>query len=225
MSSQSPPKKHPLVLEKKTESAIFQVCGENETCVENALSWIQDLIKKEQCPYTSEDECIKDFDEKEFQELNELQRNLNITIFLDHKRPLIEVWGIKDAIKARDAIENMIKRVRLAKEQESRAACVSEFIEWQYEDNNIFHNFDKITNLQLEEAKKEQRKTVNIKINHQSYTVDLKLYTATGAKGRNLSVRRLMKSQGESNFHAGYPLFYSYFELNLFRTYIKTVFK
>ncbi|KAK2493461.1 hypothetical protein MC885_011875 [Smutsia gigantea] len=197
----SPPKKHPLVLEKKTESAIFQVCGENEKCVENALSWIQDLIKKEQCPYTSEDECIKDFDEKEFEELNELQRNLNISIFLDHKRPLIEVLGIKDVIKARDAIENMIKRVRLAKEQESRAACVSEFIEWQYEDNNIFHNFDKMTNLQLEEAKKEQRKTVNIKINHQSYTVDLKLYTATDGKRHSLSVRRLMKSQVEIPAH------------------------
>ncbi|KAK1343957.1 hypothetical protein QTO34_014514 [Cnephaeus nilssonii] len=40
-SKQPPPKRKPLVLEKKTESAIFQVCGENETCVENAVSCLQ----------------------------------------------------------------------------------------------------------------------------------------------------------------------------------------
>uniref|UniRef100_F6ZKX3 Poly [ADP-ribose] polymerase n=1 Tax=Macaca mulatta TaxID=9544 RepID=F6ZKX3_MACMU len=202
ISKQPPKKENHLVLEKKTESATFRVCGENVMCVEQTISWLQDLIEKEQCPYTSEDEYIKYFDEKEYQKLKELQEKLNINIFLDNKRPLIKVLGIsRDVMQARDEIEAMIKRVRLAKEQESRADCISEFIEWQYNDNNTFYRFDKITNLKLEDARREKKKTIDVKINHQHYTVNLNTYTATDAKGLSLSVQRLVKSEVDIPAH------------------------
>ncbi|XP_008583378.1 PREDICTED: poly [ADP-ribose] polymerase 14 [Galeopterus variegatus] len=201
-SKQSPKKQNPLVLEKKTESAIFQVCGEDMKNVESSISWIQELIEKEQCPYTCEDECIKDFDEKEYKELNELQKKLNIIISLDRKRPSIQVLGItRDVWKARNEIEKMIKRVRLSKEQESRADCISEFIEWQYSDNNTFCCFDKITNLLLEDARRGKKGTIDIKINNQKYTVNLETNTATDANGRNLHVQRLTKSEVEIPAH------------------------
>ncbi|KAM9696342.1 protein mono-ADP-ribosyltransferase PARP14-like isoform 2-T2 [Dama dama] len=197
--SSKSPKKRTLVLEKKTELAVFQVCGRNVKSVEAALLWIQNLIQNEQCPYSSEDECIKHFDVNEYKELSELQKKLNISISLNCDRPLIEVSGItKDVIQARNAIEDMIKRVRLSKEQESLADRTSDFVEWQYEDyNNKFHSFDKITNMQLEDAKKQKRKTIDVKIKNQSYTVDLKTYTATDAKGNSLSVQRRTKSEVE----------------------------
>lgn len=192
------------------------MCGENEKCVDKALSCIQDLIKNEQSLYTIEDECIKYFDEKECQELSKLHNNLNISISWDAERPSsIKVTGIsKDVEQAEKAIEKMIRTVRAAREQESRADYVSEFVEWQYNDNNTFHNFDKMTNLQLEDAKKAKKNTVNVKINNQSYTVDLKSFAATDAKGHSLPVRRLPKSEGESNLNACYPLFYTSFGLN-----------
>ena len=222
-SSKSPPKQTPLVLEKKTESAVFQVCGENVKSVEKVFFWIQDLIQKEQCPYTSEDECIKNFDVKEYQELNELQKKLNISISLDRERPLIEVSGItKDVIQVRNAIEDMIKRVRLSKEQEYLADRTSDFVEWQYKDDNKFHSFDKITNMQLEDAKKQKRKTIDVKINHQSYTVDLETYIATDANGKSLPVGRRTKPEGESNYHACCPLLYA---CDVCCTYIKMLFK
>ncbi|XP_023372064.1 poly [ADP-ribose] polymerase 14 [Otolemur garnettii] len=201
-SRQSPKKKTPLVLEVKTESAVFQVCGENTNCVESTLRWIQDLIEKEQLPYISEDECIRDFDEKEFQKLNELQKKLDITISLDHKKPLIKVVGIyRDVIQARDEIEKMIKRVRLDKEQESRADCISEFIEWQYNDNDTFHRFDKMTNLQLEDAKRAKRQTIVVTIKNKSCTVNFDTYTATDASGDTFSIQRLTKSEVEIPAH------------------------
>ncbi|XP_036075687.1 protein mono-ADP-ribosyltransferase PARP14 isoform X2 [Rousettus aegyptiacus] len=201
-SKQSSPKKTPLILKKKTESAIFQVCGENEKCVVNALAWIQDMIKMEQGLYTSEEEHIKDFEEKEYQELTKLQKKLNIAISLDTERPLIEVSGIsRDVEQARNAIERMMKTVRLTKEQEFRADCISEVIAWQYNDNNTFHHFDKVTNLQLEDAKRKNIKTHVVKINHQKYTVDLNTYIATDAKGHSFPVQRLTKSKIEIPAH------------------------
>uniref|UniRef100_A0A8C3YUR0 Poly [ADP-ribose] polymerase n=1 Tax=Catagonus wagneri TaxID=51154 RepID=A0A8C3YUR0_9CETA len=197
-SSKSPPKQNPLVLEKKTESAVFQVCGENVKCVDNALSWIHDLIEKEQLPYSNEDEYIRYFDEKEYRELNELQKTLNISILLERERPLIEVSGITtDVIQARNAIENMIKRVRSSKEQEYLADRTYDYVEWQYQDSNTFQSFDKITSMQLEDAKKQKKKTIDVKINHQSYTVDLNTCIATDAKGKTLLVQRYAKCEVE----------------------------
>ncbi|KAI4579150.1 hypothetical protein MJT46_000518 [Ovis ammon polii x Ovis aries] len=197
--SRKSPTKQTLVLEKKTELAVFQVCGKNVKNVEDALLWIQDLIQKEQCPYSSEDECIKHFNTNEYKELDELQKKLNISISLNCERPLIEVSGItKDVMQARNAIEDMIKRVRLSKEQESLADRTHDFVEWQYQDgNNKLHSFDKITNMQLEDAKKQKKKTIDVKINHQSYTVDLRTYVATDAQGNSLSVQRHTKSEVE----------------------------
>lgn len=201
-SKQPSPKQKLLVLEKKTESAIFQVCGENETSVQNALSCLQNLMEKEQSLYTSEEECIKDFDEKEYQELNKLQKDLNILVELDHQKPLIKVSGIsRDVEQARNAVEEMIKTVRSAKEQESRADYITEFVEWQYEDNNTFRSFDKITNMKLEEARKKQGKTVDVQINNQNYTVDVKTCIATGANGHSLQIQRIMKPQVEIPGH------------------------
>ncbi|XP_023613124.1 poly [ADP-ribose] polymerase 14-like isoform X1 [Myotis lucifugus] len=201
-SKQPSSKPKPLVLEKKTESAIFQVCGENETSVENALSCLQNLMEKEQSLYISEEECIKDFDEKEYQELNKLQKDLNICVDLDHQKPLIKVSGIsRDVEQARNAVEEMIKTVRSAKEQESRADYITEFVEWQYIHGNTFRSFDKITNMNLEEARKKQRKTVDVQINNQNYTVDMKTCIATGANGHILQIQRITKPQVEIPGH------------------------
>ncbi|XP_076974255.1 protein mono-ADP-ribosyltransferase PARP14 [Tamandua tetradactyla] len=199
---QAPKTQKPLVLEKKTESAVFLVCGENEKSVENTVSWLQDLIKKEQYAYVNQDECIKSFDVKEYQELNKLQEDLNVTIALDHKKPLIEVLGIsRDVMKATSTIEEMIKRVRAAKEQESQADCISEFIEWQYNDSDTFQPFDKISNLQLEEARRAKKSTVDVKIENQSYTVNLNTNIATNGSGHSLPVQRLTKSEVEIPVH------------------------
>ncbi|XP_046313880.1 protein mono-ADP-ribosyltransferase PARP14 [Marmota monax] len=197
-SKQSPKKRNPLVLEKKTELVVFQVCGENINNVDKTISWLQELIKKEQCSYTSEDECIKNFDEKEYQKLNELQKTLNITISLNQKRPLIEVLGIsRDVLQARNEIEEMIKSIRLAKEKETRADCISDFIEWQYDDNNVFVPFDKMTSLKLEDARRAKNKNVVVKINNQNYTVNLNTYIATDPHGHSVTIQRLTKSEVE----------------------------
>ncbi|XP_013370583.1 PREDICTED: poly [ADP-ribose] polymerase 14 isoform X2 [Chinchilla lanigera] len=187
-------KKKPLFLEKKTELVVFQVCGENQNRVDQAISWLKALITKEQCSYTNTDECVRDFDEKEYKKLNELQKRLNITVSLDQKRPFLEVLGIsRDVMEARDQVEEMIKKVRLAKEEENRADCISEFIEWRYGDDTTSRHFDKMTNLQLEDARRKKSKSTFVKIKDRCYTVNFKDYTATSPDGHILTVQRITK--------------------------------
>ncbi|XP_054984122.1 protein mono-ADP-ribosyltransferase PARP14-like [Sorex araneus] len=197
-----PKPKNFLILEKKTELAIFQVCGYNIKHVNNAIYWIQNLIIREQFSSFIEDECINDFDEIEVQELRALQAKLNVSISFDHKKPLIEVRGIaKDVMEVRNNIEEMVKRIRLNKEQEYRANYISEFVEWQYKDSNTFHPFDKMTNLHLEEANKAGNRTTDVKIKDETYTVDFTTNTATNAHGVTLPVQRFQKARDEIPSH------------------------
>ncbi|XP_041529394.1 protein mono-ADP-ribosyltransferase PARP14-like [Microtus oregoni] len=194
----TPHKQKTLFWDKKIEQTVFQVCGIDEDSVEHTISWIQNLIAQEQLPYRSDDECVRDFGEKEYKKLNELQERLNIVIELDQNAPLIEVSGIsRDVIEARDEIENLIKSFRLAKEKESQADYVLTFVEWQYIDNNVLHCFDKITNMQLEKARQAKHKSTVVKINNQDFTVNLRTNTATGPQGQSVTVQRILKDEAE----------------------------
>lgn len=203
---QAPPKQKTLFLEKKTESAVFQVCGGDVGSVESTITWIQNLITQEQHSYTSDDECIRDFDEKEYRKLNELQKRLNIVIDLDQKKPLMKIEGIsRDVVEARDEIEDLIKNIRLVKEKEIQADYVLEFVEWQYIDNGITRSFDKIANMQLEEAQKAKHKSIVVKINNQDFTVNFKTNTATGPQGQSVTVQRHIKTEGKVHAHGCQP--------------------
>ncbi|KAH0504391.1 Poly [ADP-ribose] polymerase 14 [Microtus ochrogaster] len=197
-SKHTPHKQKTLFLEKKIEQTVFQVCGIDEDSVERTISWIQNLITQEQLPYRSDDECVRDFGEKEYKKLNELQERLNIIIELDQKTPLIKVTGIsRDVIEARDEIENLIKSIRLAKEKESQADYVLTFVEWRYIDNNVIHCFDKITNMQLEKARQAKHKSTVVKINNQDFTVNFRTNMATGPQGQSVTVQRILKDEAE----------------------------
>ncbi|XP_040606787.1 protein mono-ADP-ribosyltransferase PARP14 isoform X1 [Mesocricetus auratus] len=194
----APPKQNTLFLEKKIEQTAFQVCGADADSVERTISWIQNLITDEQLSYTSRDECIRDFDESEYKKLSELQEGLNITIDLDQKAPLLKVEGIsRDVVRARDEIEDLIKSIRLTKEKESHADYVLTFVEWQYVDNNVTYRFDKIANMQLEDARKAKHKSTVVRVNNQKFTVNLSTNTATGPQGQSLTVQRILKTEAE----------------------------
>nr|XP_048310127.1 protein mono-ADP-ribosyltransferase PARP14-like [Myodes glareolus] len=191
-------KENILSLEKKVKKRDFQVCDKEEDNVERTISWIQNLITQEQHSYRSDDECVRDFGEKEYKKLNELQERLDVVIELDQKAPLIEVAGIsRDVIEARDEIENLIRSIRLAKEKESRADYVLTFVEWRYIDNNVIHCFDKITNMQLEDARKGKHTSTVVRINNQDFTVNLRANMATGPQGQSVTVQRLLKDGAE----------------------------
>ncbi|XP_042748413.1 protein mono-ADP-ribosyltransferase PARP14-like, partial [Lagopus leucura] len=82
------PEKHPpkekrkAVLENKVDRAVVQICGENEKQVEEAETLLKSTILKEQFQREIKDDSILDFDEAENEELRDLQKRLNIALFL-----------------------------------------------------------------------------------------------------------------------------------------------
>ncbi|XP_044525986.1 protein mono-ADP-ribosyltransferase PARP14-like [Gracilinanus agilis] len=193
--------KHNFVFGKKIKSTIFQICGKSEENIESTGSWIHNLTLKEQESYLTSDELIQNFGEEEFKELNTLQKSLNIIISPRNNFCLQAVGLAKDVIKASQKIEDMMRRVCLRREEDSKAEQLSHFIQWQYNENGVFLSFDKINNFYLEKAREEKKNNVDIKIKNKSYTVNFHTNIATDTKGHSFPVQRVTKSEGVIPIH------------------------
>nr|XP_042699053.1 protein mono-ADP-ribosyltransferase PARP14 isoform X1 [Chrysemys picta bellii]XP_042699054.1 protein mono-ADP-ribosyltransferase PARP14 isoform X2 [Chrysemys picta bellii] len=193
-------KKPAMVLEKKIERTVFQICGESQKNVEDTVSWIKNLILKEQHESTISDEWISSFDDQEYKELTDLQKKLYIIIQLECKDPVpfIRVSGVtKDVLRACLEIQCMIKRVRAVQEEQSKAELLSNLVEWQYLENNRYLPFDRLTNLRLEDAAALNQKEINITIWNKNYKVDLEAKRAIDDTGKIMAILRVSKDEGK----------------------------
>ncbi|EMP38337.1 Poly [ADP-ribose] polymerase 14 [Chelonia mydas] len=191
-------KKPAMVLQKKIERTVFQICGESQKNMEDAISWIKNLILKEQHENTISDEWISSFDVQECKELADLQKKLSIQLEYKYPVPLIRVSGVtKDVLRACLEIQEMIKRVRAVQEEQSKAELVSNLVEWQYLKNNQYLPFDSLTNLRLEDAAALNQKEINITIWNKNYQVDLEAKRAIDDTGKIMAILRISKDEGE----------------------------
>ncbi|XP_036599992.1 protein mono-ADP-ribosyltransferase PARP14-like [Trichosurus vulpecula] len=199
LTSQPPKKQDNLLLEKIKKSAT---CGESKESVESAISGIQDLILKEHRSYTFSDESIQNFGEKEYNELNELQKRLNVIIDMKCGGSQIEVSGTtQDVFEVSQAIRDMIKRTHFHTDEESKAEELSRTTTWHHSVRGFLEPFDKITNLHLENAMKGKKNNVVVKIKNENYTVDFNTNLATNGKGHSLRVCRIKKPEVEIPDH------------------------
>ncbi|XP_006137712.2 protein mono-ADP-ribosyltransferase PARP14 [Pelodiscus sinensis] len=192
-------KKQAVVLQKKIELTIFQICGESQKNVKDAVSWIKNLILKEQDENMISDEWISSFDERQCKELAELQRKLHILIQLECKElvPFIRISGVtKDVLRASLEIQDMIKRVREVQEEQSKAELLSNLVEWQYFKHNQYLPFDKLTNLRLEDASVVNQKEIDITFENKHYKVNVVKKRAIDDQGKVMAIQRVSKDEG-----------------------------
>lgn len=190
---QSPKEETKVVLEKKIDLAVVQICGENKKEVEEAEKWLRSAISKEQSQTEIVDETISHFNEEEKAELRDLENKFKICLNL--KSSHIEISGVaKDVYLAFLAVQKMILRVKAAKE--TQAKLLQNSIEWKYFEKDSYVPFNSLTNVELEDAYKGKQKTVEVTIGEQIYTVDMEQKTAVDAHGRQISLIRVEKSEG-----------------------------
>ncbi|XP_053143016.1 protein mono-ADP-ribosyltransferase PARP14 [Hemicordylus capensis] len=198
---QLPKKKRQVVLEKREERAIFEICGESKKNVEAAETWLKQLILQEQTEKNICHELIDMFDDEEIKKLNGLQKRLHISIQLEMNEspPFILVSGIpRDVLDAFEEIQKLIDNIKNDREEKSKAELAQNLVEWQYSINgNTFTPFDMITNLHLEDAKISNKMHIGIQLQGNSYTTDIKQMTAKDGQGRSISIKRITKDQGK----------------------------
>ncbi|KAK0688856.1 PAR14 ribosyltransferase, partial [Pygoscelis papua] len=194
-------KKKPMVLEKKVHLATFQICGENQKNVDATESWIKNLILKEQFEDSISDELIENFDKRQIDTLADLQRRNRVTIKLENEcsPPCIKISGIsRDVCSVYVEIQKMIQKIKDTEEERSKAELVYNLVEWRYPgSNDSFVAFDKLTNMQLEDAKRAKKTHLTVKINKKNYSVDLNTLQANDGQGKTINVQRVPKNEGK----------------------------
>ncbi|NWV19113.1 PAR14 polymerase, partial [Origma solitaria] len=194
----SPKEKVKVVLEKKIDLAVVQICGENKIEVEATENWLRNEISKEQSQTEIVDESISYFSEEEREELHDLQKKLKIIFHL--KSNSIEISGVtKDVWKASSAVQKIILRVKVAKEKETQAKLLQKSIEWKYFENDSYVPFDSLTNMELENVYKGKQKIVEVTIDEQKYTVDMERKHVMDAQGKQTSILRVDKSEDQKS--------------------------
>ncbi|NXU50547.1 PAR14 polymerase, partial [Turnix velox] len=194
-------KKKPVGLEKKVDLAIFQICGESKKNVDETETWLKNLISKEQLENVISDELIENFDEKHIDALADLQRRKHVTIQLENKHPPhhIKITGIsRDVCFVFVEVQKMIQKIKDAEEEQSKAELVYNLVEWRFPGSKgIFVAFDKLTNMQLEDAKIAKKTHLTVKINKSNYNVDLNTLQAHDDRGKTISIQRVAKNEGK----------------------------
>ncbi|NXA17793.1 PAR14 polymerase, partial [Ibidorhyncha struthersii] len=194
-------KKKPVVLEKKVDLATFQICGESKKNVDATESWIKNLILKEQFENIISDELIENFDERQIETLADLQRTKHVTIQLENKHSPhhIKISGVsRDVCFVSVEVQKMIQKIKDTEEERSKAELVYNLVEWRYAGSNrSFVAFDKLTNMQLEDAKIAKKTHLTVKINKTNYSVDLNTLQATDDQGKTINIQRVPKNEGK----------------------------
>ncbi|NXA93472.1 PAR14 polymerase, partial [Melanocharis versteri] len=188
----SPKEKNKVVLDKKINVAVVQICGENKKEVEEAEKWLRNAISKEQSQIEIVDDSISYFGEEEREELDDLGEKLKIVLLL--KGTSIEISGVtKDVWMASSAVHKMICRVKDGKE--TQAKLLQNSVEWKYFEKDSYVPFPSLTNLELENAYVGKQKIIEVTIREQKYTVHLERKTAVDAQGKQISITRVDKSE------------------------------
>ncbi|NXG44692.1 PAR14 polymerase, partial [Psilopogon haemacephalus] len=187
-------KKAEIVLENKIDPAVVQICGENESKVEEAEKWLKNAILKEQFETEITDESIRHFGEAESEELRNLQKDLKVA--LDLGGAVIRISGIeKDVWMAYSAIQEMIHRVKAAEQEEESAKLLQNLVEWKYFKDHSYVRFDARTNKRLEDAFLRQQKAVPVIIDGKTHMVNIEMKYALDEKGNIISISRVDKSE------------------------------
>ncbi|NXD82845.1 PAR14 polymerase, partial [Halcyon senegalensis] len=194
----SPKEKPKAVLEKKIDLAVVQICGENKAKVEEAEYWLKSAILKEQFETEITDESVSHFGEEESEELCNLQKKLKIALHLENSS--IRISGVgKDVWMAYSSVQEMIHRVKAAKQEEIRAELLQNLIEWKYFKNDSYVPFDSLTNMHLENALTEKQKTTAVVIDEKKYVVNIEARFALDDQGKRTPLLRIDKFEDQES--------------------------
>ncbi|KFU88411.1 Poly [ADP-ribose] polymerase 14, partial [Chaetura pelagica] len=177
----------------------FQICGESRQKIYETELWLKKLISKEQFENIMSDELIEDFDDSHVDTLADLQKRKDVKIQFENtlSPPKIKISGIsKDVWFVSGEVKKMIQNIRDTEEERSKAELAFNLVEWRYPGSNgSFVTFDKLTNMQLEDAKIAKRPHLTVKINNNNYKVDLNSLQAIDDQGKTINIQRVPKNE------------------------------
>ncbi|XP_040214270.1 LOW QUALITY PROTEIN: protein mono-ADP-ribosyltransferase PARP14-like [Rana temporaria] len=182
------------------EPVVFSLCAEDKRSVEKTKAWLHKMIDSEQAEKVITEECISELEEAEVQKISDLQKSFQVSVIYKPADPSIRIVGLtRDVLPVSGEIEKVINRVKDRNNRERAAELTGKLVEWSYDNGGTMIPFDKVTNLELEEAKNDKTAQITIQIRGNQYTVSVQRETATDQRGNQIQIQRVLKHEGDSN--------------------------
>ncbi|XP_062392889.1 protein mono-ADP-ribosyltransferase PARP14 isoform X2 [Sardina pilchardus] len=193
-----------VMVGEEFEPAIFQLCGETSQEVSRAKDCVTSFIMKEQASTQIKDPLINRFTQEDTKELQDLQRELTVSIRREHRseESVIYLEGLtRDVFKVEGRIRDMIRRAERKETTKREAFMISTLVEWQYLDrSNQLVSFDMYANRTLEQAFQTKTRTVKIKIGRDEYEADVSGRKASKPGRNDVELKRVdRKVSGDSS--------------------------
>ncbi|XP_040214269.1 protein mono-ADP-ribosyltransferase PARP14-like [Rana temporaria] len=190
----------PFQLMDGIEPVVFSLCAKDKSNVDETKDWLHKMIDSEQAEKVITEECISELEEAEVQKISDLQKKFQVSIIYKPPDPSIRIVGLtRDVLPVSGEIEKIINRVKDRKNRERAAELTGKLVEWSYDNGGTMIPFDKMTNLELEEAKNDKKAQITIQIRGNQYTVSVQGETATDQHGKQIQIQRVVKHEGDSN--------------------------
>ncbi|XP_068103539.1 protein mono-ADP-ribosyltransferase PARP14-like [Hyperolius riggenbachi] len=180
------------------ESVIFSLCAEHKEKVDKTKAWLRKQIKYDQFENKIKDEFISELEDTEMQKISDLHKKFQVSLIYKPPNPSIKILGSTlDVFMVSDTIETIINQAKDRKMRERSAELTSKLVEWRYKDGGNMVAFDKMVNLDLEEAKDWNTAHITVQIWGNPYTVDLQRLIATDQHGKQIQIERVLKNGPE----------------------------
>ncbi|XP_073490630.1 protein mono-ADP-ribosyltransferase PARP14-like [Aquarana catesbeiana] len=182
------------------EPVVFRLCAEDKGSVDGTKAWLQQMIDNEQAEKVITEECISELEEAEVKKISDLQKKFQVSVIYKPPDPSIRIVGLtRDVLPVSGEIEMIINRVKDRKSRERAAELTWKLVEWRYDNGGTMVPFDKMTNLELEEAKNDKKVQITIQIRGNQNTVSLQGETAIDKHGNQIQIQRVLKHEGDTH--------------------------
>ncbi|XP_073490644.1 protein mono-ADP-ribosyltransferase PARP14-like isoform X2 [Aquarana catesbeiana] len=195
----SAPKLPAFQLMDGIEPVVFSLCAEDKSNVDKTKAWLQQMIDNEQAEKVITEEFISELKEADVQKISDLQKKFQVSVIYKPPDPSIRILGLtRDVLLVSGEIETIIIRVKDRKNRERAADITGKLVEWRYGNGGNMVPFEKMTNLELEEAKNDKKVQITTQIQGNQYTVSLQKETATDNHGNQIQIQRAVKHEGDT---------------------------
>ncbi|XP_073490635.1 protein mono-ADP-ribosyltransferase PARP14-like [Aquarana catesbeiana] len=182
------------------EPVVFSLCAKDKKSVDRTKAWLQQTIDNELAEKVITEECISELEEAEVKKISDLQKKFQVSVLYKPPDPSIQIVGLtRDVLLVSGEIEMIINRVKDRKNRERAAELTGKLVEWRYDNGGTMIPFDKMTNLELEEAKNDKKVQITIQIQGNQYTVNLQGETAIDKHGNQIQIQRVLKHDGDTH--------------------------
>uniref|UniRef100_A0AAV3AX00 Poly [ADP-ribose] polymerase n=1 Tax=Pyxicephalus adspersus TaxID=30357 RepID=A0AAV3AX00_PYXAD len=178
------------------ESVMFMLCADKKENLDKTKTWLQQQIESAQTENVIREECISEIEEPEVQRISDLQNKFQVSVILKPPDPSIRITGLtQDVMAVSGEIEMIIKSIKEKKAREREAELIGKLVEWRYEHADHMVPFEKMANLELEEAKNEKKTQITIQIPENQITVNLEKGNGTDKFGNQIQIQREIKNE------------------------------